>query len=111
MSKKLKYLLTLSVYVILMLADGFLTFINTPDLSMEANPLVLYLGLGWGALFIANLLGFIFFAWITWYTFIKYETVYTDETKITHYVSQLYYERPDKFAWVLYKFPKNGRKF
>ncbi len=48
--KKLKFWILITIYVLLMLADGLLTFINTPDLSMEANPLVANLGLGWVAL-------------------------------------------------------------
>ena len=42
------------------LADGLVTYVNTPDLKREANPLVSRLGLGWGALFGANLIGFVF---------------------------------------------------
>lgn len=40
--------------IVLALTDGALTYIATPDLSYEANPLVTHLGLGWGPLFICH---------------------------------------------------------
>ena len=41
------------------LMDGLVTFVNTPDLAREGNILVSRFGFGWGALFTANLLGFL----------------------------------------------------
>ncbi|MBQ5885802.1 MAG: hypothetical protein IIW79_05270 [Clostridia bacterium] len=57
--RKIKFWILIVVLVLLAFADGLLTFINTPDLSMEGNPLVASLGLGWEALAIANILVFI----------------------------------------------------
>lgn len=95
--KKIKFFAAIITYLLLALADGGLTYYNTPDLSMEGNPLVAELGLGWGALAIANILTFVGFTLILYYYFFKYETVYTDETKLTRYWSQVVYGRPDKF--------------
>ncbi len=48
------------------LMDGLVTLVNTPDLSREGNPLVSRLGLGWGALFTANLIGFVLVVAAAW---------------------------------------------
>lgn len=99
------------MYVILMLADGALTFYNTPDLRFEANPLVTRLHLGWGALITVNLICFVIIFFACRYTFDKYETVQADVPNLRSYISQLFYDRPDKFVWSFYKFPKNWKPF
>lgn len=107
MRGKIRLFILISVYTVLILADGLLTYLNTPDLSREANPLVSVLGLGWGSLFLANFICFILLIVLTWYSFVRYQTVYTNTTRFTHYISQIVYNRPDKFIWMLYKLPKN----
>ncbi len=95
--KKAKFYILFISFCLLALADGALTFINTPDLSNEGNPLVSVLGLGWAALAIANLLNLVLLFFVGRFSFIKYKTVYTNETKFTAYCSQILYDRPDKF--------------
>ena len=95
--KKLKFWILIFLFLLLQVADGVLTYINTPDLSMEGNPLVAELGLGWWALFIANVLVFAVIFILSYYCYFKYETRYTTETKFTAYCSQIFYDRPDKF--------------
>ena len=95
--KKLKFWGLILILVLLAFADGLLTFINTPDLSMEGNPLVAKLGLGWGALAIANVFVFVLIFIVAYYSYFKYKTIYTNETKYTAYCSQIIYDRPDMF--------------
>ena len=95
--KKLKFWSLIIILVLLIFADGLLTFINTPDLSMEGNPLVAKLGLGWVALAIANVFVFILIFIAAYYSYFKYKTIYTNETKFTAYCSQIVYDRPDMF--------------
>lgn len=95
--KKIKYWTLIFIYLFLVLADGFLTFINTPDLSMEGNPLVKYFNLGWGALALANVIVFALLFMASYYSYFKYKTVFTNETKFTSYCSQIIYDRPDMF--------------
>ena len=106
MKKSLRVFL---MYAILMLTDGLLTFYNTPDLSLEANPLVTKFHLGWKALITVNLIGFVIVFIACRYTFDKYETVKADVPNMKSYISQLFYNRPDKFIWSFYKFPKNWK--
>ena len=95
--KKLKFWSLIIILILLVFADGLLTFINTPDLSMEGNPLVAKLGLGWGALAVVNIIVFAFVFITAYYSYFKYKTVYTNETKFTAYCSQIIYDRPDMF--------------
>ncbi len=95
--KKVKFWISIILYLSLALTDCLLTYINTPDLSFEANPLVTKFGLGWGTLATVNIIVFILLFAISYYSFFKYKTVYTKETKFTAYCSQIINDRPDKF--------------
>lgn len=95
--KKLKFWSLISCYLILAFTDGALTYINTPDLLFEGNPLVSKLGFGWTALAIANIVVFALVFLTSYYSYFKYKTKFTDETKFTAYCSQIVYDRPDKF--------------
>lgn len=107
--KKVRFWLLITVYLLLVFADGALTYINTPDLSLEGNPLVAKLGLGWGALAIANVAIFALIFTTSYYSFFKYKTVFTDETKYTRYWSQITFGRPDMFWKGFFLFPKHWK--
>ncbi|MBR4863378.1 MAG: hypothetical protein IKU07_02280 [Oscillospiraceae bacterium] len=109
--KKIKFWILIAVYLLLAFADGALTYINTPDLSLEGNPLVAKLGLGWGALAIANIAVFILYFFTAYYCYFKYTTVYTKETKYTRYFSQIIFDRPDMFWKGAFLLPKRWKPF
>ena len=104
---KKKFYILIGIYIALALADGALTFINTPDLKLEGNPLVSVFGFGWESLIIANILGFVLVFFSSYYTFIKYEPMKTSVNNRREYLSQIFFNRPDKFAWTFYKWPPN----
>lgn len=109
--KKAKFWILISIYLCLAFADGALTYINTPDLSSEGNPLVAKLGLGWGALAIANIAVFALYFAGAYYTYFKYKTVVTKETKYTRYWSQITFDRPDMFWKGLIIPPKHWKPY
>lgn len=90
------------------LMDGLVTFVNTPDLAREANPLVSKFGLGWGALFTANLIGFILIILATWW-FGRYEYEIIPSKSIFDYRMKLMYGENYKPIWIWYKFSRNYR--
>ncbi len=108
--KKTKFWILVSVYLCLAFADGALTYINTPGLTFEGNPLVAKFGLGWGALAIANVAVFALLFAASYYSFFKYKTVFTEETKFTRYCSQITFDRPDMF-WKGLTLPKHWTPF
>ena len=90
------------------LMDGLVTYVNTPDLKREWNPLVRIWGFGWEALFIANFIGFILVVLATWY-FGKYEHVSIPSKNIFDYYMKLFYGENYKPMWFWFKFSKNWR--
>jgi len=93
------------LFLITRVGDLIATYIGTPDLTKEANPLVYTFGLGWEALIIANIIGFIIAVFLLYYTFIKYKSNVIPCDGLKQYISMLYFNRPDKFLWTFYKFP------
>lgn len=90
------------------LMDGLVTYVNTPDLVREWNPLVRVLGFGWEALIIANLVGFVLIVLATWY-FGRYEHVGIPSKNVFDYYMKLFYGENYKPVWVLYKHSKNWK--
>lgn len=110
--KNLKKLYILCIVTLLLtLMDGVLTFINTPDLKLETNPLISIFGLGWMALFIANAALYILYVVGGYFVLIKYRTPQYKVNNIREFVSQMFYGREDKFSWIFYKMPKNLKPF
>lgn len=107
----IKWVILCGVNLVLAVADGILTYWNTPDLSLEGNFLVAGLGFGWEALLIANVAVFGFCVFTAYYSFVRYKTVVLKTKNIKEYISQMLYNRPDKFIWLFYKTPKNRKPF
>lgn len=106
---KKKFVLFMSTYFFLMMLDVFLTLVNTPNLADEANPLISVLGFNWTSLLIANVILLMFILICADYTFVRYKTIVIDAKNHKEYISQILYDRPDKFSWTMYKIPKNWR--
>lgn len=106
--KRLNWIIPSVIYLIFVLLDGLLTYINTPDLKREANPLVSHLGLGWGALFTANLIGAVLYVMAARYC-TNYKTGFLPAKNFKEYRLLLFYGRSDKPLWPLYKYPTNRK--
>lgn len=74
MNKKTKAVIIMVIFTLLTLADCYLTWAQTPDLSMEANPLVSVFGLGWFSLILSNIITLGAFYLLTYFAFVKYTT-------------------------------------
>ena len=90
------------------LMDGLITFVNTPNLDREGNILVRRFGMGWGALFTANFISFIFIVLMAW-CFNRYEHVRIPSKSVFDYYMKLFYGEGYKPKWFLYKISKNFR--
>ena len=90
------------------LMDGLVTFVNTPNLAREGNILVRRFGMGWGALFTANFIGFILIVLMTW-CFNRYEHVQIPSKSVFDYYMKLLYGEDYKPKWFWYKISKNFR--
>jgi hypothetical protein len=105
-NKKLLFGLLIIVNLIASIGDLFITYIGTPDLLREANPLVYTFGLGWNSLIITRAFLVVIMI-LLYYAFFRFKRVVIQCEGFKQYVSLLFYNRPDKFIWILYKFPKN----
>ncbi len=110
MKKSRSWIFLTILYILLCCVDGALTFYHTPDLRLEGNPLVAKLGLGWGALFIANTLGVLFYALTAraWGTY-QLPTIQADS--ILDWDAKLFYGESAKKSWLFYRLPKNWKPF
>lgn len=106
---KLKFII---LTVILLFARGCdfystsLWFFDNP--TGETNPLYRFFGVGWTGLIIANIIivGLIIYAFY-FYSFNYKTTRQTSSTKLTDFVSELYFNEKGRFFDVFYKTPKN----
>jgi len=104
--KFLVFIIFVALYIVLDCIDFLLTYIGTPDLAREANPLVMIYGFGWKALIISAVIYFFIFALIMYFVFVRFKRTLIPCRDFKQYLSMLYFGSPDKFCWTLYKFPK-----
>lgn len=95
-NSKNKFFVYIFIYFMLMVGDWVLTYIGTPDLKNEANPLVKVFGLGWGALIAHSMFGFLLYAGFVYYGFIRYRRPVLQCEGYKQYVSMLLYGCPDR---------------
>lgn len=100
------WILTL-LTLIITIVDLLLTFIGTPDLSKESNPLVYTAGLGWVGLITANIIVITLFISLYYYSFVRFKPPVVQCTGFKEFYSIINFNQPDKFVWTLYKIPKN----
>ncbi|MCL2488426.1 MAG: hypothetical protein FWE80_07060 [Oscillospiraceae bacterium] len=98
-----------AVNLALMLADGLLTRYNTPDLALEGNPLVTLFGFGWLPLTLVNLLFFAGYVATIRYPFLRYRPPALPYRQYLPYASMLYFGRPDRPGWLIWRLPKNWK--
>lgn len=90
-NSKNKFFVFIFMYFMTIVGDALLTYIGTPDLKNEANPLVKIFGMGWGALIGHSMLGFLFYSGFAYYTFIRYKRPVLRCEGYKQYVSMLLY--------------------
>ena len=106
-----KFLFFTIILLATRIADMILTYIGTPDLSKEANPLVYVLGFGWKTLIIVNAIVSILAIILFYYSFVKYKSDTINCNGFKQYLSMISFNRPDKFIWVFYKSPNNKKYY
>jgi uncharacterized membrane protein len=106
-NKKVMFWVLVIINLIASISDLTFTFIGSPDLSREANPLVYALGLSWNALIISSIIFFVVIVILLYYNFFRLKRIVIKCDGFKQYLSMLFFNCPDKFIWTLYKFPKN----
>ncbi len=106
-SKKKMFYLTCGSYLLTIILDLLFTYIATPNLLLEGNPLYDSLNFGWTGLILINVITFIGYVLMSYYAFIKYKPPISNETDMKRYLAQINYGDPDKYVPMMWKLPKN----
>ena len=107
MSKgKKNFILVSAANLLVAFLDLLLTYIGTPNLTMEGNPLITELSLGWPALIAINVVVSAGLVAMTYYAHIKYKSVTSSETDMKRYINEITYGDPDTKSYAGLKWPK-----
>lgn len=106
-SKKKMFFITCGAYLLTIILDLLFTYIATPNLLLEGNPLYDSFGFGWTGLIAINVITFIGYVLMSYYAFIKYKPPVSDETDMKRYLAHINYGDPDKYVPMMWKLPKN----
>ena len=106
-SNKTKFYITCFAYLMTIVLDLLFTYIATPNLLLEGNPLYSQAGFGWGGLIAINVITFIGYVAMSYYAFIKYKSPVTNETDMKKYLAFINYGDADKYVPMMWKLPKN----
>ncbi len=106
-NSKVNFYLSCTAYLVTIILDLLFTYIATPNLLLEGNPLYTGEGFGWTGLIAINVITFIGYVAMAWYAFIKYKPIESNETDMKRYLAHLNYGDPDKYVPMMWKLPKN----
>lgn len=105
--KRKMFYITCSAYILTVILDLLFTYIATPNLLLEGNPLYDILDFGWSGLIIINVVTTVGYVLMSYYAFIKYKPPVTNETDLKRYLAHINYGDPDKYVPMMWKLPKN----
>lgn len=107
MKKKSFFIILTVSYLLITAADLLLTFFATPDLSLEGNPLVVYMQMDWFGLIAINIITFIFYFIMAHYAYIKYQPPVSKETDdVRRFLADITYGDPNVKSVGMVKWPK-----
>ena len=110
MIRKKSFILSL-IFLCLTIFDIVLTFLGTPDLSDEGNPISAIFDLGWLALVIANIIAIIVFSLFAHIAFDKYKTPYFTVKNFFEFYLMLFYNTKTMVVKPMFRLPKNWMPF
>lgn len=106
-NNKPKFYLSCLAYLLTIILDLVFTYIATPNLLLEGNPLYSEMGIGWSGLILINVVTFLGYILMAWYAFIKYKSPVTNETDMKRYLAYINYGDADGYVPMMWKLPKN----
>ena len=101
------FILLCAAYLAVTVLDLWFTYIATPNLLLEGNPLFDKFNFGWSGLIIINVITYIGFVVMARYAFLVYKRPQTNETDMKRYMALLNYGDPEKYVPMMWKLPKN----
>lgn len=105
---KVRFWVFVLLYTETTAADLLLTYLATPDLALEGNPLVVMHSVGWGMLIGVNLITLAVYIFMAWYAFYRYKPRISAEVKSSkRYLSDLTYDNPNLGKMGMLRWPKH----
>ena len=105
--RKIKFWLAILAYLAVTVLDLVFTYIATPNLLLEGNPLMDQLNMGWVGLIAINVITYAGYVVMARYAFLKYNRPVTNETDLRRYLSLLNYGDADKYVPMMWRLPKH----
>jgi ABC-type sugar transport system permease subunit len=105
-ASKRNFILVSAANLIVAFLDLFLTYIGTPNLSMEGNVLITELSLGWPALIAINIVVLTGLVLMAYYAHIRFRPIESPETDIKRYINDITYGNPDINSFLGIRWPK-----
>lgn len=100
------FIFSVTSYFVVTFLDLYFTYIATPNLELEGNPLYNVLFFGWQGLITINIITFLFYCLIAYYGFIAYKRPVTTETDLKKYLSYISFGDANKYVSMMWKIPK-----
>ncbi len=105
--KKTAFIILTTSYFLITAADLILTYLATPDLSLEGNPLVTGYRFGWAGLLAVNAVTLLLYFVMARYAYVKYRSPLSDETEdMKRYLADISYGDPEKASLGMWRLPK-----
>lgn len=105
---KVRFWFFILFYAEITALDLGLTYLATPDLAMEGNPLVLEYAFGWGPLIAINVFTLAIYILMAWYAFYHYRPKPSSEiSNANRYLSDISYDNPNLGKGGLLRLPKH----
>lgn len=105
-NNKQGFILATLSYLTVTILDLYFTYIGTPNLELEGNPLYNILFYSWTGLITINVITFLFYIAIAYFGFVAYKRPVTNETDLKRYLSYISFGDPDKYSTMMWKLPK-----
>jgi hypothetical protein len=106
-----KFILITTLFLLTRILDGISTYIVTPDLAAEANPLHSVFQLGWIGLFVANLtiISLCVYASYLYYTKPQPTLDFEADLDYKNFISVYFFKEKGKFYKIFYTIPTISR--
>lgn len=105
-NNKTGFIFSVTSYFVVTFLDLYFTYIATPNLELEGNPLYNVLFFGWQGLITINVITFLFYCLIAYYGFIAYKRPVTTEIDLKKYLSYISFGDANKYVSMMWKIPK-----
>lgn len=106
-NSRLTFFACCGAYLAVTVLDLVFTYIATPNLLLEGNPLFKQFGAGWAVLIAVNVLTFAGYCAMAYYAFIRYKSPVTNETDMKRWLAFINYGDGDKYVPMMWKLPKH----